>query len=75
MVPSWPIAADALVMTLDIDEEASLMREGGKFRFDCEQKMRVVDEHWEHTMLRTVRDMAVVILKVNCMWPLNSVHG
>ena len=64
MVPSWPIAADALVMTLDIDEENRAMKEGGKFRFEDDAKMRTVDEHWESTMLRAVRNMAVVILKV-----------
>jgi len=63
MVPSWPIAADALVMTLDIDEDNSAMKEGGKFRFEDDAKMRTVDEHWESTMLRAVRNMAVVILK------------
>ena len=67
MVPSWPIAADALVMTLDIDEENRAMKEGGKFRFEDDAKMRTVDEHWESTMLRAVRNMAVVILKVCTM--------
>jgi len=63
IVPSWPLAADALVMTLQIDEEKKAIHDLGKFRFPCDERMKVVDDNWEHTMLRAVRDMAVVVLK------------
>ena len=63
IVPSWPLAADALVMTMQIDESNNTMTDLAKFRFASDEQMKIVDDHWEHTMLRAVRDMAVVVLK------------
>ena len=76
IVPSWPIAADAVVMTLAIDEsERSIdgmspgttnngrMPEAGKFRFCNDDAMTTIDENWEHTQLRVVRDMAMVVIR------------
>ena len=73
IVPSWPIASDAIVMTLAIDEsvimddgtitEGGQMPEIGKFRFCSDEAMTTIDENWEHTQLRVVRDMAMVVIR------------
>ena len=74
IVPSWPIAADAIVMTLAIEEprraidgntieEAGQMSTVGKFRFCSDEAMTTIDENWEHTQLRVVRDMAMVVIR------------
>ena len=74
IVPSWPLAADAVVMTLAIDEpgtvnddgcmiEGGKMPEVGKFRFCNNERMTNIDENWEHTQLRVVRDMAMVVIR------------
>ena len=74
IVPSWPIAADAIVMTLAIEEprraidgntieEAGHMSTVGKFRFCSDEAMTTIDENWEHTQLRVVRDMAMVVIR------------
>jgi len=66
IVPSWPLAADAIVMTLAIDEpsgvtravadgpviaEGGQMPEVGKFRFCNNERMTTIDENWEHTQV------------------------
>ena len=73
IVPSWPIAADAIVMTLAIDGPdisndgnaitGGEMPEVGKFRFCSDDAMTTIDENWEHTQLRVVRDMAMVVIR------------
>ena len=73
IVPSWPIASDAIVMTLAIDQSAIMddgtiteggqMPEIGKFRFCSDEAMTTIDENWEHTQLRVVRDMAMVVIR------------
>ena len=63
IVPSWPLEADALVMTLGIDENNRTMDTLGRFRFPDDKAMRAIDNHWEHTQLRVVKDMAMVVLK------------
>lgn len=73
IVPSWPIASDAIVMTLAIDQsvimddgtiaEGGQMPEIGKFRFCSDEAMTTIDENWEHTQLRVVRDMAMVVIR------------
>ena len=73
-MPSWPIAADAIVMTLAIEEprraiDGNSIEEGGhmsavgKFRFCSDEAMTTIDENWEHTQLRVVRDMAMVVIR------------
>ena len=74
IVPSWPLAADAIGMTLAIDEPGSVTEDGtlieggqmpevGKFRFCSNERMATIDENWEHTQLRVVRDMAMVVIR------------
>ena len=74
IVPSWPIAADAIVMTLAIEEprramDGNSIEEGGhmstvgKFRFCSDEAMTTIDENWEHTQLRVVRDTAMVVIR------------
>lgn len=60
IVPSWPLQAGAVVMTLGIENE---MKAVGKFLF-CEQETQeAIDENWEHTQLRVVRDKAMVVCR------------
>ena len=57
IVPSWPLEARAIVMTLDVKNE---MAEVGKFIMADEQKQAALDEHWEHTQLRIIKNEAMV---------------
>ena len=59
-------------MTLAIDEPnraidgsgtGGKMPEVGKFRFCSDDAMTTIDENWEHTQLRVVRDMAMVVIR------------
>ena len=60
-------------MTLAIDEPdraidnttvtGGKMPEVGKFRFCSDDAMATIDENWEHTQLRVVRDMAMVVIR------------
>ena len=60
-------------MTLAIDEpnvtddgtvsEGGQMPEVGKFRFFSDEAMTTIDENWEHTQLRVVKDMAMVVIR------------
>ena len=52
MVPSWPLEAKAIVMTLDINDK---MNECGKYLFSDPNESCALDENWEHTQLRVVR--------------------
>ena len=52
MVPSWPLEAQAIVMTLDINNQ---MGESGKFLFKEDVQQTALDDNWEHTQLRVVR--------------------
>jgi len=60
MVPSWPLEAQAIVMTLDITKK---MTETGKYLFSDPATQTALDENWEHTQLRVVRCQAVVVYK------------
>ena len=60
MVPSWPLEARAIVMTLDINNR---MVESGKYLFSDPGTQAALDENWEHTQLRVVRCQAVVVYK------------
>ena len=60
MVPSWPLEAQALVMTLDITNK---MTETGKYLFPDPTTQAALDENWEHTQLRVIRCQAVVVYK------------
>ena len=60
MVPSWPLEAQAIVMTLDINNQ---MVETGKYLFPDLPTQTALDENWEHTQLRVVRCQAVVVYK------------
>jgi hypothetical protein len=57
IVPSWPLEAGALVMTLDIKNN---MEEKGKYLFPDEPSQQALDDHWEHTQLRVVKCKALV---------------
>jgi len=57
IVPSWPLEAGAIVMTLDIDQR---MKEKGKFLFPEESSQQALDDNWEHTQLRIVHCKALV---------------
>ena len=59
-------------MTLAIDEpnraiDGSItggkMPEVGKFRFCSDDAMTTIDENWEHTQLRVVKDKAMVVCR------------
>ena len=60
MVPSWPLEAQAIVMTLDINNK---MAEAGKYLLADPVSQSSLDENWEHTQLRVVRCQAVVVYK------------
>merc|ERR1712042_180142 len=49
IVPSWPLEAEALVMTLDINNN---MQEKGKYLFPDAEARTSLDMLWEHTQLR-----------------------
>lgn len=57
IVPSWPLEAQAVIMTLDIKNQ---MSEVGKFIFQEEEKRAALDEQWEHTQLRVIKNEAMV---------------
>jgi len=57
IVPSWPLEAGALVMTLDINNK---MEEKGKYLFPDEPAKTALDQLWEHTQLRVVKCKALV---------------
>ena len=60
MVPSWPLEAQAIVMTLDINNK---MTESGKYLFPDPSVRNALDDNWEHTQLRVVRCQAVVVYR------------
>jgi len=63
IVPSWPLAAEAVVMTLSIENK---MAEVGKFMFSDVETKNAIDELWDSTQLRVVKDKAMVV----CRCPL-----
>ena len=60
MVPSWPLEAEAVVMTLDINKK---MEEAGKYLFPDTSVRSALDDNWEHTQLRVVRCQGVVVYR------------
>ena len=60
IVPSWPLSARAVVMTLSIENQ---MSERGKFLFKDGPTQDAIDENWEHTQLRVVKDKAMVVCR------------
>ena len=60
MVPSWPLEAQAVVMTLDINKR---MEEAGKYLFPDASVRSALDDNWEHTQLRVVRCQGVVVYR------------
>jgi len=60
MVPSWPLEAQAMVMTLDINNQ---MEETGKYLFPDTASQAALDDNWEHTQLRVVRCQALVVCR------------
>ena len=60
IVPSWPLEARAIVMTLNIEDN---MSEVGKFIFDDQRRREAIDEQWEHTQLRVIRNEAMVVCR------------
>ena len=59
-VPSWPLSAQAVVMTLSIENN---MAEVGKFLFREPETQAAIDELWDHTQLRVVKDKAMVVCR------------
>ena len=59
-VPSWPLQARAVVMTLSIENR---MEEVGKFLFKDSTTQDAIDDHWEHTQLRVVKERAMVVCR------------
>jgi len=57
IVPSWPLDTNALVMTLDVNNN---MSEKGRYIFPDEESRVALDNHWDHTQLRVVRCHALV---------------
>ncbi len=62
IVPSWPLEAKAIVMTLDINND---MAEVGKFIFEDRDRQNALDEQWEHTQLRVIKNEAMVVSNSN----------
>ena len=60
IVPSWPLSARAVVMTLNIEDQ---MSEVGRFLFKDTETQNAIDENWEHTQLRVVKDKAMVVCR------------
>jgi len=60
IVPSWPLEANAIVMTLNIEDN---MSEVGKFIFHQPHRRDAIDEQWEHTQLRVIRNEAMVVCR------------
>jgi len=60
IVPSWPLSAQAVVMTLNINDK---MAEVGKFLFSEEDTKLAIDELWDHTQLRVVKEKAMVVCR------------
>ena len=60
IVPSWPLEAEAIVMTLNIEDN---MKEVGKFIFNEQRRRDAIDEQWEHTQLRVIRNEAMVVCR------------
>ena len=60
IVPSWPLSAKAVVMTLNIENR---MSEVGRFLFRDTEIQNAIDDNWEHTQLRVVKDKAMVVCK------------
>jgi len=60
IVPSWPLEARAIVMALDINDG---MKEAGKFIFEDQERQSQLDELWEHTQLRVVKNEALVVCR------------
>ena len=46
VVPSWPLEAEAIVMTLNIEDN---MKEVVKFIFNEQHRRDAIDEQWGHT--------------------------
>ena len=60
IVPSWPLSAQAVVMTLNINDK---MAEVGKFLFSDDETQGAIDELWDHTQLRVVKEKAMVVCR------------
>eukprot|EP00095_Tigriopus_kingsejongensis_P000696 snap_masked-scaffold58_size443543-processed-gene-2.4 protein:Tk00696 transcript:snap_masked-scaffold58_size443543-processed-gene-2.4-mRNA-1 annotation:"probable e3 ubiquitin ligase complex scf subunit sconb-like" len=60
IVPSWPLEAQAVIMTLDIKNQ---MSEVGQFIFSSEEKRSALDDQWEHTQLRVIKNEAMVVCR------------
>ncbi len=60
IVPSWPLEARAIVMALDIRNN---MQEVGKFIFPDQARQMHLDDLWEHTQLRVVKNEALVVCR------------
>ena len=69
IVPSWPLSARAVVMTLSIENR---MEEVGKFLFKDLATQDAIDENWEHTQLRVVKDRAMVVCRYVQMLQMSS---
>jgi hypothetical protein len=63
LVPSWPLEARALIMTLDIRGH---MKEFGKYIFPSAQRQTSLDEEWEHTQLRVIKNENEALLVCRC---------
>jgi len=60
MIPMYPLEAEAIVMTLDINNN---MTEIGKYLFADSTAQTALDDNWEHTQLRVVRCQALVVCR------------
>merc|ERR1712240_206067 len=59
-IPMYPLEAEAIVMTLDINNN---MTEIGKYLFADSTAQTALDDNWEHTQLRVVRCQALVVCR------------
>lgn len=60
IVPSWPLEAHAMIMTLSINDK---MTEVGKFIFPDQERQSSLDEQWEYTQLRVIKNEAMVVCR------------
>lgn len=59
IVPSWPITASALVMTLSIEDNMNIV---GKYIFEAWEKKNQIDLLWMNTVIRVVKDFDKVLV-------------
>lgn len=59
IVPCWVLEANAIVMTLDINNG---MAEKGKFIFTDDNKQAALNEQCEHTTLTVIKENEAVIV-------------